>query len=272
LGVGSGSKVPPGFQNLTFSNGFSGKKVVFLDSSGENEILPLLAPLQKYFWPTPGKSTFGPCLEKSFRRPCLGVHAHLSKCWRGTWPEKVLKTLSYTIFKRNIPRWKKNKYKTIIDCATFKKRILCKSLGHDETNIQKNVQVENVLFAEILLCWHSLQWNIYQAYMSSIWFPRRGNRTAWANIFPWTNCILGQVVSLMIFRRWQMLSQTQSNHYLSLCWLLPGLRAFKTLCITNNIIRNKLKNQHYAPRISFHFQPHASFLVMYSKGNTYFHA
>jgi len=65
------------------------KKIVFLVSSGENAILPLLAPLQIYLWPTRGKSTIGPSLEKNFRRACLGVHVHLSKCWRGTWPEKV---------------------------------------------------------------------------------------------------------------------------------------------------------------------------------------
>jgi len=47
----------------------------------------------------PGKSTFGPCLKKSFRRPCLGVHAHLPKCRRGTWPEKVWKPLHYSIGK-----------------------------------------------------------------------------------------------------------------------------------------------------------------------------
>ena len=41
------------------------KKVVSLVSSGENLILPLLAPLQKYCWPTPGKSTIGPSLEKN---------------------------------------------------------------------------------------------------------------------------------------------------------------------------------------------------------------
>ena len=41
------------------------KKVVSLVSSGENLILPLLALLQKYCWPTPGKSTIGPSLEKN---------------------------------------------------------------------------------------------------------------------------------------------------------------------------------------------------------------
>ena len=42
------------------------KKVVSLVSSGENVILLLLVPLQKYCWPTPGKSTIGPSLEKIF--------------------------------------------------------------------------------------------------------------------------------------------------------------------------------------------------------------
>ena len=41
------------------------KKVVSLVSSGENVILPLLAPLQKYCWPTPRKSTVAPSLEKN---------------------------------------------------------------------------------------------------------------------------------------------------------------------------------------------------------------
>ena len=41
------------------------KKVVSLVSSGENLILPLLAPLQKYCWPTPGKSSIAPSLEKN---------------------------------------------------------------------------------------------------------------------------------------------------------------------------------------------------------------
>ena len=41
------------------------KKVVSLVSSGENIVLPLLAPLQKYCWPTPWKSTIGPSLEKN---------------------------------------------------------------------------------------------------------------------------------------------------------------------------------------------------------------
>ena len=31
--------------------------------------------------------------KKSFQRPSLGVHAHLPKCWRGTWPEKVWEPL-----------------------------------------------------------------------------------------------------------------------------------------------------------------------------------
>jgi len=41
------------------------KKGFSLVSSGENVILPLLAPLQKYCWPTRGKSTIGPSLEKN---------------------------------------------------------------------------------------------------------------------------------------------------------------------------------------------------------------
>jgi len=43
------------------------KKAVFSISSGENQISPLLAPLEK-IW---GKSPTGPPWKKSFRRPCL---------------------------------------------------------------------------------------------------------------------------------------------------------------------------------------------------------
>jgi len=41
------------------------QKLVFLVLSGESVILPLLAPLQKYFWSTFEKSTIGPFLEKN---------------------------------------------------------------------------------------------------------------------------------------------------------------------------------------------------------------
>jgi len=43
--------------------------------------LPVENPLLALVW------------KKSFRRPCLGVHTHLPKCWRGRWPEKVWETL-----------------------------------------------------------------------------------------------------------------------------------------------------------------------------------
>jgi len=43
--------------------------------------LPLENPLLALVW------------KKSFRRPCLGVHSHLTKCWRGTWTEKVWEPL-----------------------------------------------------------------------------------------------------------------------------------------------------------------------------------
>ena len=35
--------------------------------------------------------------KKSFWRSCLWVHAHLPKCWRGTWPEKVWEHLIYSV-------------------------------------------------------------------------------------------------------------------------------------------------------------------------------
>jgi len=47
----------------------------------------LAHPWKTHYWPLPAK--------KSFRRSCLGVDAHLSKCWRGTWPEKVWEPLLY---------------------------------------------------------------------------------------------------------------------------------------------------------------------------------
>jgi len=40
------------------------KNIVLLVSSGENVILPLLPPLAKNVWPTPGKSIIGLSLEK----------------------------------------------------------------------------------------------------------------------------------------------------------------------------------------------------------------
>jgi len=43
------------------------------------------SPWKIHFWPLPEKKTFW--------RPCLGVHAHLPKCWKGTWPEKVWEPL-----------------------------------------------------------------------------------------------------------------------------------------------------------------------------------
>ena len=43
--------------------------------------LPLENPLLALVW------------KKSFRHPCLRVHAHLPKCWRGTWPEEVWEPL-----------------------------------------------------------------------------------------------------------------------------------------------------------------------------------
>jgi len=42
-------------------------------------------PWKIHFWPLPGK--------KFFRYPCSGVHAHLPKSCRGTWPEKVSEPL-----------------------------------------------------------------------------------------------------------------------------------------------------------------------------------
>ena len=63
-----------------FPSSFLMKRFVFVVSSGENLTLPLLSPLQTYFWPTPGESTIGPSWKKSFQRSCLGVHVHLSKC------------------------------------------------------------------------------------------------------------------------------------------------------------------------------------------------
>jgi len=50
----------------------------------------------------PCKKYFGPPLEnvllarpwKKSWHSCLGVHAHLLKCWRGTWTEKVWEPLA----------------------------------------------------------------------------------------------------------------------------------------------------------------------------------
>jgi len=42
---------PLNFEIWYFPIKFVAKKVVFLVSSGQNEILPLLPPLQKSFWP-----------------------------------------------------------------------------------------------------------------------------------------------------------------------------------------------------------------------------
>ena len=43
-------------------------KKCFLNFETWNEIFPLLAPAEM-FWPTPGKNTFGPCLEKMLPAP-----------------------------------------------------------------------------------------------------------------------------------------------------------------------------------------------------------
>jgi len=66
MGIGRGVKGPWDFE--IFPSNFL-QKIVFLDSSGENVILPLLALPAKIFWPTPRKSTIGPTLKKIFPGP-----------------------------------------------------------------------------------------------------------------------------------------------------------------------------------------------------------
>jgi len=58
------------------------KNVVSLVSSGENLILPLMAPLQKYCWPTPGKST-SPSLEKNPSGTHVQGYMHLYRYAEG---------------------------------------------------------------------------------------------------------------------------------------------------------------------------------------------
>ena len=49
----------------------------------------ICSPLQKYFGPPLENALLAPPWKKSFWPSCLGVHAHLLKCWRGSWTEKV---------------------------------------------------------------------------------------------------------------------------------------------------------------------------------------
>ena len=50
-------------------------------------------PCKNMFGPPLQNSLLAPSRKKSLRRPCLGVHAHLSKCWRGTRRGKVWEPL-----------------------------------------------------------------------------------------------------------------------------------------------------------------------------------
>jgi len=97
------------------------KKVVSLVSSGENIVLPLFAPLQKYCWPTPGKSTIGPSLEKNpsvthvqgymlIYRNAEGVHGKrkLGNPWFRSWQ------IFAKDFFSNFPKLSGNVF-----CATF---------------------------------------------------------------------------------------------------------------------------------------------------------
>jgi len=56
--VGQRRPWPPGFSR--FLDTFLAKKVVFLVSRRNNEILPPLAPLGKIFWATSGKIHYCP--------------------------------------------------------------------------------------------------------------------------------------------------------------------------------------------------------------------
>ena len=85
MGVGKGGQSSPGFWNLTFSHQIFCKKGCCLSfewwkcnfsTSGHPAKIFLAHPWKIHYWPLPGKKT-------------SGVHAHLSKCWRGAWPEKV---------------------------------------------------------------------------------------------------------------------------------------------------------------------------------------
>jgi len=76
-GMGVGSKAPRILKSDIFPSIFA-KKVVFLVSSGEKVILPLLAIPTNYFWSTPGNSTIGPSLKKilpasMFRGTCSSI-------------------------------------------------------------------------------------------------------------------------------------------------------------------------------------------------------
>ena len=53
MGVGEEGKAPSILKFDVFPSNFSQKKL-FSQFRVENEILPLLSPLQKYFWATPG--------------------------------------------------------------------------------------------------------------------------------------------------------------------------------------------------------------------------
>jgi len=64
MGFGSGRQGRTKTLKFDIFPAIFAKRVVFLVSSGENVILPLLAAIAKYFWPAPKKSTIGPFLEK----------------------------------------------------------------------------------------------------------------------------------------------------------------------------------------------------------------
>jgi len=66
-------------------------RLVFLVSSGENVILPLLATLKKYCWPSPWKISYWPLLVKKilmapmFRGTCSSVEMLKGYTERDSW-------------------------------------------------------------------------------------------------------------------------------------------------------------------------------------------
>jgi len=71
MGFGSGGQGRTRILKFDIFPSIFAKKVVFLVSSGENAIFPLLAAPAKIFLVPPWK--------KSLRNPCSGVHANLLK-------------------------------------------------------------------------------------------------------------------------------------------------------------------------------------------------
>jgi len=97
MGVERGDQAPLRFCNLTFSYYIFCKKSCFPGFVRENAISPFLTPPGNIFRLPREKSTIGPTLEKSFRRPCCLVANNryllcfwLKKCFWETCNTKIL--------------------------------------------------------------------------------------------------------------------------------------------------------------------------------------